>query len=735
MYQLAQMKNMNNYAGNKIRFLSVDPFHTSTAIGCSVKQEDWYPVRPVTDHALVLGIMHYLITKHEAEPSGGWLDQDYIDKYCFGYDSSTFNLHGAVSPSANRNGYLVSDYLAACDPDQNLRDYVLAENEYASGGRYYKAGPNAGPKTPEWAAEICGISPTRIKKLAELLKAKKADGSPNRVSIIMANSVSRQHDMDQWPQFIHTLAMITGHVGKPGQMCGASNGHIRTARSGLINGGSNCGRPTNFPSYNSLMPTNIDYKNPFTGATVTTPLVVSNSMLNPLWNVMRINRNELWYAFAEKQYHPHQAQNTDGTPKNDGVNEPLPIDIRMLWLAKGERVNQNPDATSAARAFRGMEFVAAMDQYLTPQCQYADIVLPATSIWEKRANLTVGFPENIILAQQVLEPMFECKDDVWVARELATRLQRVDARVNPDLVQPCSPETDVFEQFISVTLRDSNGTGNLIEIEADDAARYGADPKYYGYTQPGRIRLKDFEKIGIYHIRRRKDDSLGIIQNEAFINGNGVTGPLGTPTGKFEIHCKRFVDTMKTYGYSNDIKNANYPANELYSPAYTPIPEYRVVTEGYEWTFNNKDIKGTKGARPLQYMTLHVQRRAHSSYENTPALWDIFRHPLYINPIDAAERNLEENETVIIRGESGGTLRRVHITPIVRPGVVAMGQGAWVNLDDEEGIDRAGSTNALFATRRITGQGQMQLQSTPVEVSKWAKYDSPPKKLIIPVSD
>jgi anaerobic dimethyl sulfoxide reductase subunit A len=108
---------------------------------------------------------------------------------------------------------------------------------------------------------------------------------------------------------------------------------------------------------------------------------------------------------------------------------------------------------------------------------------------------------------------------------------------------------------------------------------------------------------------------------------------------------------------------------------------------------------------------------------------------MYINPVDAAERSLVENETVLIRGESGGTIRRVHITPIIRPGVVAMGQGAWVDLDDDEGIDKGGSTNALFAARRITGQGQMHLQSTPVEVSKWTKYDSPPKKLIIPVSD
>ncbi len=190
---------------------------------------------------------------------------------------------------------------------------------------------------------------------------------------------------------------------------------------------------------------------------------------------------------------------------------------------------------------------------------------------------------------------------------------------------------------------------------------------------------------------------------------------------------------MTTLNYSRDGNNPNYSEN--YSKAYSPIPEYRVITEGYEWTFSGRNIDGSKGVRPLQYMTLHVQRRAHSSYENTPGLWDIFMHPLYMNPIDAQARGLSEGEAVMIEGEAGKTIRNVHISNFIRPGHCAMWQGAWIDLNNNYPggpLDRAGSTNALFATRRITGQGQMHLQSTPVEVRKFTDYEVSAKRILTP---
>jgi anaerobic selenocysteine-containing dehydrogenase len=53
--------------------ITIDPYRSPTA----ARSDWWVPVRPGTDAALALGIMHVIFRE-------GWQDQDYIDKYCLG---------------------------------------------------------------------------------------------------------------------------------------------------------------------------------------------------------------------------------------------------------------------------------------------------------------------------------------------------------------------------------------------------------------------------------------------------------------------------------------------------------------------------------------------------------------------------------------------------------------------------------------------------------------------------
>lgn len=60
---------------NGAKLISIDPVRTRTA-----KQSDWHlPVRPGTDGALALGMMHVIINE-------GLSDDDYIEKYTVGFD-------------------------------------------------------------------------------------------------------------------------------------------------------------------------------------------------------------------------------------------------------------------------------------------------------------------------------------------------------------------------------------------------------------------------------------------------------------------------------------------------------------------------------------------------------------------------------------------------------------------------------------------------------------------------
>ncbi|MCI0684806.1 MAG: molybdopterin oxidoreductase family protein [Gemmataceae bacterium] len=55
--------------------VTIDPHRSKTA----EKSDWWLPIRPGTDAALALGMMHILWRD-------GWIDQDYLDRYCVGVD-------------------------------------------------------------------------------------------------------------------------------------------------------------------------------------------------------------------------------------------------------------------------------------------------------------------------------------------------------------------------------------------------------------------------------------------------------------------------------------------------------------------------------------------------------------------------------------------------------------------------------------------------------------------------
>src|SRR5262249_8480452 len=60
-----------------------------------------------------------------------------------------------------------------------------------------------------------------------------------------------------------------------------------------------------------------------------------------------------------------------------------PADIRMIYSAGGDLFNQCPNARKIEAALDGVEFIVAQDNFLTPTVRHADIVLPATTFWER----------------------------------------------------------------------------------------------------------------------------------------------------------------------------------------------------------------------------------------------------------------------------------------------------------------------------------------------------------------
>jgi anaerobic dimethyl sulfoxide reductase subunit A len=101
-----------------------------------------------------------------------------------------------------------------------------------------------------------------------------------------------------------------------------------------------------------------------------------------------------------------------------------PADIRMIYSSGGDLFNQCPNAGKIAASLDKVEFIVAQDHFLTPTARLADIVLPATTFWERNDVHTpwAGAGHYAIYMRQAIEPMYECRNDIDIFDELSRRV-------------------------------------------------------------------------------------------------------------------------------------------------------------------------------------------------------------------------------------------------------------------------------------------------------------------------
>ena len=120
---------------------------------------------------------------------------------------------------------------------------------------------------------------------------------------------------------------------------------------------------------------------------------------------------------------------------------------------------------------------------------------------------------------------------------------------------------------------------------------------------------------------------------------------------------------------------------------------------------------------PLQMFGFHYKARTHSTYGNVAVLQDANRQELWINPVDAAVRQINDGDLLKVWNDRGEIRIVAKITPRIMPGVVAMGQGAWYKAD-KNGVDVGACMNTL-TTQRPTALAKANPQhSNLVEISK-----------------
>lgn len=107
----------------------------------------------------------------------------------------------------------------------------------------------------------------------------------------------------------------------------------------------------------------------------------------------------------------------------DAVLDEKPYPIKMLVVQSANPAVTMTDSNRVLRAFEHLEFMVVIDLFMTRTGKYADVVLPATSSFEK-TQLNRAFIRNnpVIIQNQVIDWLAESRPDWKITFDLARRL-------------------------------------------------------------------------------------------------------------------------------------------------------------------------------------------------------------------------------------------------------------------------------------------------------------------------
>lgn len=112
---------MESKARSNAKMIMIDPRYNDTAGG---REDQWVPIRPGTDTALVAAIAHVLITEN-------MVDQAFLDTYCVGYDEKTL----PASAPANSD---YKSYILGRGEDGIEKNAGLGLTDHRYSGRHHR---------------------------------------------------------------------------------------------------------------------------------------------------------------------------------------------------------------------------------------------------------------------------------------------------------------------------------------------------------------------------------------------------------------------------------------------------------------------------------------------------------------------------------------------------------------------------------------------------------------------
>jgi assimilatory nitrate reductase catalytic subunit len=357
----------NRLERNRNRTLIViDPRVTKTAMMADIH----LPVKPRSDIALINGIAHILIRD-------GLIDRDYITQHTSGFDELNF--------------------------------FVMKF-------------------TPQYVAEVTGLSIAQIEQVASLYGRAKA------AFIGWTMGVNHSTQGAATVTAINNLALITGNIGRTGAAPFSITGQCNAM------GTREAGFTSSLPGYRK-------FDSP-----------EDREALAALWDL-------------DVRYIPKAR----GLAYPDIIEAAVAGKIKALWFIATNPAVSFPNYSVLEQALRSVDFLVVQDGFHpTPTSDFADLVLPA-AIWGEKEGTYTNSERRISKANRIVAAPGEARADFDIFLDLAERMG-----VRQVLYPGWSTTHDAFREWQRVSAGRMCDYSHFTweEIEAKGGMQWGGERLY-----------------------------------------------------------------------------------------------------------------------------------------------------------------------------------------------------------------------------------------------------------------
>jgi len=268
--------------------------------------------------------------------------------------------------------------------------------------------------SPEAMAEVCGIDAATIRTVARTYATA-------RTSIIFwGMGISQSvHGTDN-ARCLISLALVTGHVGRPGTGLHPLRGQNN------VQGASDAGLiPMVYPDYRSVEADDV------------------RSTFEDFWGTRLDPVRGLTVVEIINAIHADQ--------------------IKGMYIMGENPAMSDPDQIHARAALAKLEHLVVQDIFLTETAWHADVVLPASAAFEKAGTFT-NTNRQVQMVRPVIDPPGEARQDWWLIQELARRLGQNWSYTHP---------SEVFTEMAAIMPSLKNITWERVDRE--DSVTYPCD--------------------------------------------------------------------------------------------------------------------------------------------------------------------------------------------------------------------------------------------------------------------